>query len=205
MRPFGLFLAACLCGLLLYDRPSGRFPAEVLAAAAAPAPLNDPSLMNRPYPSQETRLQKLQHFQIASQLLEAQRQKVQDLEKEQNEKVQGVIRTMFAEGLSKDLRATWERMNDVSKQFTWRDQIDRMPLEKKEVLREQEHRNEELLTNQKQEYDGVLRDPRSADSKSLNLRFRALPWYNDFQKERELLDLFRNELNEARTSLKESR
>jgi hypothetical protein len=204
MRPFGLLLAACLCSLLLYDRLAGRFPTAVLAAGAAPAPWNDTSLMNRPYPSQETRLQKLQHFQVASQLLDAQRQKVRDLEKEQNEQLEAEIKTMFAEQLSKDLLATWERMNDHSTQLAWQSEIFTLPQEKKEALRDQERKNEELLKKQKEAWDDVLHNPQSAAAKSLNMRVTASSWYNHLQKERELRGLFLREVNAAGAALKES-
>jgi hypothetical protein len=63
MRPFGLLLAACLCTCLLYDRFAGRFPSAVLAAAAAPEARNQ--TLTRP----ETRLEKLQHFEVLLRLV----------------------------------------------------------------------------------------------------------------------------------------
>jgi hypothetical protein len=192
MRPTGFLLAACLCAILLYDRVSGRFAAAVLAAA--------PTSAAQSSPLQETRLEKLQHYQVASQLLEMDLAKYRELRKAELSQMVPVVKRRFRNVLKKELQPVWDRMNNEYLSIAWKDGLQKN--QKGSEIFDQEMENRRLLEMRSKLFEEALTDARTEEAKAWSNTFEDLPSEKEVRMDDELIHLFTRERDEARAALK---
>jgi hypothetical protein len=179
-----------MCGILMYDRLSGSY-APGLHAAQAPASAFRPSA------SDETRLQKLQHYQVASQLLQMELAKYAELRTAELREMMPVVKATFAQPLSKNLQATWDRMNNPNLEYIWKSS----DANTAEGERKEEE-NKTFLDKEFKSFWQSLLDARSASAKEWERRFASRPVEKEIRIEAELIPLFMRERDEARAALK---
>ena len=113
MRQVVLLILGCFCGVLLYDRVSGPDSAGTLRGSSVHIGFADAE------GSGESRLQKLQHYQVALQLLEAELAKYQELRKAELKQMTQDVYASFRTKLTPELQETWDRMKDGKKDYAW--------------------------------------------------------------------------------------
>jgi hypothetical protein len=184
MRPIVLLLAACLCAILYHDPVASPYLAAAPPSTAAT-------------PSHETRLEQLQHYQVASQLLEMELAKYHDLRKAELIEMAPEVFEAFRRKLSKDLQPTWDRMRHFGEDYNWR----HSPARTGEEM-DKENANRELLNKQVNLFRESLQDARTADAKAWGKQFENRPSEKEIRLEEELISLFTRERDEARAGLK---
>lgn len=184
MRPFGLLLAACLCTVLLYDRLAGRFPVVLAAAVDSSA-------------RQESRLEKLQHYQVASQLLDVALVKYHDLRKAELDQTISDVYATFRSKLSANLQATWDRMKSGAKDFKWR----QTPGLSDEVIK-QEEESRQVLDKQVKAFYASLMDPSTQQARDWGKQHEKRPGETEIRMEQEFVELLTHERDEARAALR---
>lgn len=192
MRQVGLLIVVVTCGTVLYDRLSGP-PLAGLRAAQS-------SASSQSSASGETRLQKLQHYQVASQLLETEMAKYRDLRNAELKRMTTVAGKEFRRKLSKEMQEVWDRLNNEWAALAWRDRLPHGANE--QALLDKEMERKDALKEQYKSFQEALTDPRSEAARSWEKVFEDLPAEKEIRAKRELIDLFTQERNEARAALK---
>jgi hypothetical protein len=190
MRPFALLVAACLCAILLYDRASSPFPAGTLAAV-----VSGPTAQTLQH--QETRLEKLQHYQVLMHLLAVERDDLKYRTENRNDVEKQLSEDTFEEQIDKELRPTWRRMRVLD--FNWRDNL---PADKKEAMIEEENKRKELIERQRDSYTKALQNRGSEAAKALAKKLDMLPVGKEFRAQQDFVNMLERERAEAREALK---
>lgn len=188
MRQVALLVLGCVCGVFLYDRVSGPHAATLRAAQASGSASQTPV-------SGETRLQKLQHYQAASQLLETELAKYQELRKAELKHMTPDVYDSFRTKLAPELQETWDRMKDGKKGYAWE--------QKRKTMDEyeKERKNREMLDVQVKAYYQALLDARTDDAKKWEKQFEDRPTEKEIHVEADLIALLTRERDGARAAL----
>jgi hypothetical protein len=202
MRHAGLVFAAGVVTTLLCCRVFGPLPASTIAAS--PPPWLDKSLERMPFPPEETRLQKLQHYQVACQLLDMEEGKRGKLEQGRQHQVDKLSDFMFAEGLDKEPRATWERMHDDYQYSAWASSTRKLPATEAAALFEREEKTRDELRDKKQAYLANLNEGRGPAAKAFQMRFQTLAWSRNLDKQIRLIEMLTKERDKAQSALSPS-
>ncbi len=189
MRQVVLLILGCFCGVLLYDRVSRPDSAALRAAQASTSASQMPG-------SGETRLQKLQHYQVALQLFEAELAKYQELRKAELKQMTQDVYASFRTKLTPELQETWDRMKDGKKDYAWE--------QKRKTMDEyeKERKKREMLDAQVKSYYQSLLDARTDDAKNWEKQFEDRPAEKEIHTEAELIALLARERDGARAALK---
>jgi hypothetical protein len=149
--------------------------------------------------SGETRLQNLQHYQVALQLLELELAKYRDLRNQELKRMTPVAGKVFRHLLAKDMQKVWDRMNDPMKDASWQDNI---PAEKRSETHDKETANRSRIETDYKSFLEALADPHSEAARSWDKVFEDLPSEKEIRAQKELINLFTHERDQARAALK---
>jgi hypothetical protein len=190
MRPLGLLLAACLCCVLLYDRLAGHFPGTVLAAAPGTAVQ---SSLRR-----ESRLEKLQHFDVLLRLIAVEDKELTRLEELRGAATSQLFDRLFRERLEKQLQSTWDRMNAAVSNSEWRE---RLPADKRDAIIEDENKRRVRIREIKDETVRALKNPNDEFKKALNKGVDESPVGKEYLALFHLVALLEHERDAVRDAL----
>ncbi len=193
MRPLGLFLAACLCAALLHGRVSNPFLPAVLAAAPAP--------IAKSPPREETRLERLQHYALACQILAKEETEAAYLGLDWKDYRYGFANHIAYTRCSKELRATWDRITDKSKADEWEEELKRLPPEKQAAARDQEDKNNKEIEKKRLSYHEAIKVPSGAASKDFETQLEESPRSKKLRFAKEIVRRLTREQQETRAAL----
>jgi hypothetical protein len=194
MRPFGLLLAACVCTVLPYDRLAGRFLDVLLAAASAPTIAPQTSV--RP----ETRLEKLQHYEVLLRLRAVEDAKLDGAEKFWRFLRDNAADELFKTRLDKKLRPTWERMKSFSDYDKWKDSL---AADKKDEMVDEEDKRTKLLKEQWEPFRRATQKFDSEIAKAVDKKIENEPGTKTYLGQKAFVEMLEHERDAAREALKQ--
>ncbi len=174
---------------------SGLFVSFALADPPAAARVETKSHHN------ETRLETLQHYRLAGELLEMEQRKLQDLEKHNEAQFDALVKATFRERLGKELQPTWDRLNDGLLNFQWDAKVQALPAEKQAEIREVETKSVTIVNKELDSYKQAMQDRESEVSKTLAKKYHDLPATEESRMEHHLVRILARERDETRAAL----
>jgi hypothetical protein len=194
MRPIGLLLAACLCAILLYDRGASPVPSLLAAAPASTPPAA---------PRRETRLEKLEHYGLACEILAKEKAVTEYLESKREETMHNLTVAIASQRATKEVQARWKRYGHQELEFAREQEINRLPPEKQAAAREEDDKNGKIIGQILTTYRQELKDPNSAAAKDFEKRFEESDWSKQLRFDKELVRRLTRERDETRAALLE--
>jgi hypothetical protein len=195
MRPTVCFLAGCLCSLLLAGRIPSLFSASGNSGASSAV---SPTTSAK----HETRIERLQHYRLAAELLDRELRKLEELAKQQKEQADALGKAVFRERLSKELQATFDRMYDRELYRAWLEHaVKSLPTDKQAELEDQERKRVKTVDAKNSEYAISLLNQEGETYKTLMKRYEELPWKKEARMQNALVEVLTRERDEARAAL----
>jgi hypothetical protein len=194
MRPIILCLSVCVLATCLHEMIYAPFRAQMTAAVAQET-TGQSTLRS------ETRLQKLEHYAAASEILTKEKAAAEYLES-QREPARNRLRFEVGfERATKEVQATWDRYGDDAKKLAWETAIQQMSPDKQAAALEQDAKNRTVITQIRETVEQELKDPNSPASKELAKKLEGSTWLKDLRLEKELVRRLTRERDETRAAL----